>query len=197
MGTTTRLQRTDRTLLHFVDHAASARVISRRPAGSWGVRLRTRRIGEASRTPDFELLRVDFSAPLDIGEEGRTVFDMTQTTARHVTAHYQPTERRHFVIFLHFMVLGGWGMWLVLACGLASLAQAVSFARKRVSAERDALSAFSRATLMAIPAAISLSLAHMGAKVPNIPELANSPRFDLVVIEGLGVAPIGRTDLTA
>jgi hypothetical protein len=86
------------------------------------------------------------------------------------------------------MVLGGWGMWLVLACGLASLAQAVSFARKRVSAERDALSAFSRATLMSIPAAISLSLAHMGAKVPNIPELANSPRFDLVVIEGLAEA---------
>jgi hypothetical protein len=36
---------------------------------------------------------------------------------------------------------------------------------------------------MSIPAAIGLSLAHMGAKVPNIPELANSPRFDLVVLE--------------
>ena len=90
--------------------------------------------------------------------------------------------------FLHFMVRGGWGMWLVLVCGLASLAQAISFARTRAAAARDALGAFSRATLMSIPAAIALSLAHMGAKVPNIPELANSPRFDLVVIEGLAEA---------
>jgi hypothetical protein len=28
----------------------------------------------------------------------------------------------------------------------------------------------------------------MGAKVPNIPELANNPRFDLVVIQGLAEA---------
>jgi hypothetical protein len=41
---------------------------------------------------------------------------------------------------------------------------------------------------MSIPAATGLSLAHMGAKIPNIPELANSPRFDLVVIEGLAEA---------
>ena len=41
---------------------------------------------------------------------------------------------------------------------------------------------------MSIPAAIGLSLAHMGAKVPNIPELANSPRFDLVVLEALAEA---------
>jgi hypothetical protein len=41
---------------------------------------------------------------------------------------------------------------------------------------------------MSIPAATGLSLAHMGAKVPNIPELANNPRFDLVVIEGLAEA---------
>jgi hypothetical protein len=87
--------------------------------------------------------------------------------------------------FLHFMVLGGWGMWLVLSCGLASFAQAISFGTRPTSAARDALSAFSRATLMSIPAAIALSLAHMGAKVPNIPELANNPRFDLVVMEGL------------
>lgn len=79
-------------------------------------------------------------------------------------------------------------MWLVLACGLASLAQAVSFASRPASASRDALSAFSRATLMSIPAATGLSLAHMGAKVPNIPELANNPRFDLVVIQGLAEA---------
>jgi hypothetical protein len=79
-------------------------------------------------------------------------------------------------------------MWLVLVCGLASLAQAIFFARKPASAGRDALSAFSRATLMSIPAATGLSLAHMGAKIPNIPELANSPRFDLVVIEGLAEA---------
>jgi hypothetical protein len=38
------------------------------------------------------------------------------------------------------------------------------------------------------PTAHCFSLAHMGAKVPNIPELANSPRFDLVVIEGLAEA---------
>src|SRR4051794_28915656 len=89
------------------------------------------------------------------------------------------------MMLLHFMVVGGWGMWLVLACGLALIVQAISFARKRPSAGRRALGAFSRATLMSIPAAMSLSLAHMGAKVPNIPELRNSPRFDLVVMAGL------------
>ena len=90
--------------------------------------------------------------------------------------------------FLHFMVVGGWGMWLVLACGLTSVWQATVFAKRPAPVGRDAVTAFSRGTLMSIPAATALSLAHMGAKVPNIPELANNPRFDLVVIQGLAEA---------
>ena len=86
------------------------------------------------------------------------------------------------------MVAGGWGMWLVLACGLISVWQATVFAKRPAPVGRDAVTAFSRGTLMSIPAATGLSLAHMGAKVPNIPELANNPRFDLVVIQGLAEA---------
>jgi len=92
------------------------------------------------------------------------------------------------LFFLHFMVAGGWGMWLVLACGLVSVSQAAVFAKRPAPAGRDAVIAFSRGTLMSIPAATGLSLAHMGAKIPNIPELANNPRFDLVVIQGLAEA---------
>lgn len=92
------------------------------------------------------------------------------------------------MLFMHFMVAGGWGMWLVLACGLVSVSQAAVFAKGPAPAGRDAVIAFSRGTLMSIPAATGLSLAHMGAKIPSIPELANNPRFDLVVIQGLAEA---------
>ena len=92
------------------------------------------------------------------------------------------------MLFLHFMVAGGWGMWLVLASGLVSVSQAAIFAKRPAPAGRNAVIAISRGTLMSIPAATGLSLAHMGAKIPNIPELANNPRFDLVVIQGLAEA---------
>src|SRR5262245_38320384 len=93
-----------------------------------------------------------------------------------------------FMRFLHFLVVGERGMWLVLACGLISVWQATNVATPPAPMGRDAVTAFSRGTLMSIPAATGLSLAHMGTKVPNIPELANNPRFDLVVIEGLAEA---------
>jgi hypothetical protein len=87
--------------------------------------------------------------------------------------------------FLRFMLEGGWSMWFVLAFGLLSVAAAAAFARRpRVTGERLVLD-LSRATTFAVLSAVSLNLATVGARVPNVPEWANSPRVHLIVMEGI------------
>lgn len=87
--------------------------------------------------------------------------------------------------FMRFMVEGGWSMWFVLAFGLLSVAAAVAFARRPRDAgerlERD----LARATAFAVISAVSLNLAAVGSRVPNVPEWANSPRVHLIVMEGI------------
>ena len=87
--------------------------------------------------------------------------------------------------FLHFMQEGGWAMWFVLAFGLITLLAAAGFALQPRPAQRYAVRFFSRATSFAILSAISANLAAVGYKVPSIPELANSPRLHLIVMEGI------------
>ena len=77
--------------------------------------------------------------------------------------------------FLHFMGEGGWAMWFVLALGLVTVAAALGFALKPASARQDAVRSFSLATSFMAVSAVSLNLAAVGSKVPNIPALANSP----------------------
>jgi hypothetical protein len=87
--------------------------------------------------------------------------------------------------FWHFMVEGGWAMWFVLTFGTITLAAAAGFARWPTEGRHRAVAAFSRATGFAIASAVSLNLAAVGSKVPNIPELANDPRVHLIVMEGV------------
>lgn len=87
--------------------------------------------------------------------------------------------------FWQFMVEGGWAMWFVLTFGAITLAAAAGFARWPAAARQRAVGAFSRATTFAIASAVSLNLAAVGSKVPNIPELANNPRLHLIVMEGV------------
>jgi hypothetical protein len=87
--------------------------------------------------------------------------------------------------FLHFMNEGGWAMWFVLALGLVTVATALGFALKPASARQDAVRSFSLATSFMAVSAVSLDLAAVGSKVPNMPALANSPRLHLIVMEGI------------
>jgi hypothetical protein len=87
--------------------------------------------------------------------------------------------------FLHFMGEGGWAMWFVLALGLITVAAALGFAFKPASARQDAVRSFSLATSFMVISAVSLDLAAVGSKVPNIPALANSPTLHLIVMEGI------------
>jgi hypothetical protein len=80
---------------------------------------------------------------------------------------------------------GGWAMWFVLAIGLITVAAALGFALKPASPRQDAVRSFSLATSFMTVSAVSLDLAAVGSKVPNIPALANSPRLHLIVMEGI------------
>jgi hypothetical protein len=87
--------------------------------------------------------------------------------------------------FLHFMGEGGWAMWFVLPLGLVTLAVATAFAREPGPKRRDAVRSLSLATSFVIMSALALNLAAVGSKVPNIPELANHPRLELIVMQGI------------
>ncbi len=87
--------------------------------------------------------------------------------------------------FLHFMGEGGWAMWFVLALGLVTLAVATALARDPAPKRRDVLCSFSLSTAFVIMSAVALNLAAVGSKVPNIPELANHPRLELIVMQGI------------
>jgi hypothetical protein len=87
--------------------------------------------------------------------------------------------------FWYFFMGGGWGMWFVLGFGLVTLAQAIGFCRRPDARRATALEAFTRASRYAIAATVSLDLAAVGSKVPNMPEFADSPRIHLIVMEGI------------
>jgi hypothetical protein len=87
--------------------------------------------------------------------------------------------------FLHFMGEGGWAMWFVLALGLATLALAAAFAREPGPKRRQAVRSLSLATSFGIMSSVALNLAAVGSKVPSIPELANHPRIELIVMTGV------------
>jgi hypothetical protein len=87
--------------------------------------------------------------------------------------------------FWHFMMEGGWAMWFVLAFGLITLAAAVAFAFNPALTREHAARSFSRATSFAVISAVCLDLAAVGSKVPQLPELANSPRIHLIVMQGI------------
>jgi hypothetical protein len=87
--------------------------------------------------------------------------------------------------FLRFMGEGGWAMWFVLAFGLITFATAAGFALRPDRGRRRAMRSLGRATTFSVLTAVSANLAAVGSKVPNIPELANSPRLHLIVMEGI------------
>jgi hypothetical protein len=87
--------------------------------------------------------------------------------------------------FMHFMGEGGWAMWFVLALGLATLAVAAAFVREPAPKRRETVRSFSVATSFGIMSSVALNLAAVGSKVPTIPELANHPRIELVVLTGI------------
>ena len=86
---------------------------------------------------------------------------------------------------MHFMGEGGWAMWFVLPLGLTTVAVAAAFARDPGPKRREAVYSFSRAMSFGIMSSVALNLAAVGSKVPTIPELANNPRIELVVMKGI------------
>jgi hypothetical protein len=89
---------------------------------------------------------------------------------------------------MDFMRAGGFGMWLVLVLGLATLVNSVVFA-VRPGDERMALvRAVSTATLYATLLGITSGIGAVMHKVPHNPEWAHSPDLQLIVMTGLGEA---------
>jgi hypothetical protein len=87
--------------------------------------------------------------------------------------------------FWYFFMGGGWGMWFVLGFGLVTLAQSVGYCWRPDTRRSTALEAFTRATRYAIVATVTLDLATVGSQVSQRPELADSPRIHLLVMEGI------------
>ena len=85
----------------------------------------------------------------------------------------------------YFFLGGGWGMFVVLAFALVTLAQAVGFALRPDLGRRAALDALSRATLCSAIGTVCLNLAAVGSRVPAKLEWASSPKLPLIVMEGI------------
>jgi hypothetical protein len=87
--------------------------------------------------------------------------------------------------FIQLMNEGGWAMWFVLAFGTITLALAAGFAHRPDPRRLASVVAFTRATLFAVAAAVSVDLAAVGSKIPANPEWAKSPSVHLIVMEGI------------
>lgn len=89
---------------------------------------------------------------------------------------------------MDFLRAGGFGMWVVLATGVFTLATSVLFARRPDERRMSMLRALTWATLFAVLTAVSSNVAAVMFKVPNHPEWSHSPDVHLIVMTGLGEA---------
>ena len=93
---------------------------------------------------------------------------------------------------LDFMRAGGFGMWPVLALGIATIAVAVRGVFQPAHASTRRLLSLSLATLFATGMAAASDLAAVMSKVPAHPTWSKSDELPLIVMMGLGesMAPV-------
>lgn len=89
---------------------------------------------------------------------------------------------------MDFLRAGGFGMWVVLAVGVATLATAVMFARRPDERRMTLIRSLTWATVFAMLTALSSNVAAVMFKVPAHPEWSHSPDVHLIVMTGLGEA---------
>jgi heme exporter protein D len=89
---------------------------------------------------------------------------------------------------MEFMRAGGFGSWVVLAVGVATLITAGLFARRPDERRMALIRGLSRATGFSILTALSTNVGAVMFRVPTHPEWAHSPDVHLIVMTGLGEA---------
>lgn len=87
---------------------------------------------------------------------------------------------------MDFLRAGGFGMWIVLATGIATLITAALFARRPDERRMSLTRGLTWATVFAVLTAVSSNVAAVMFKVPTRPEWAHSPDIHLIVMTGLG-----------
>ncbi|MBW2533692.1 MAG: hypothetical protein JRI55_19545 [Deltaproteobacteria bacterium] len=87
---------------------------------------------------------------------------------------------------MNFLRAGGFGMWLVLATGAATLVTAILFARKPDERRMSLMRGLTWATIFSVLTAVSSNVAAVMFKVPTNPEWSHSPDLHLIVMTGLG-----------
>jgi hypothetical protein len=87
---------------------------------------------------------------------------------------------------IEFFREGGWGMWLVVALGGATLVTAALFAREPDERRITLLRSLTIASIFSIATAVFSNLATVMHTVPNRPEWAEGGRVHLVVMIGIG-----------
>jgi hypothetical protein len=87
---------------------------------------------------------------------------------------------------MEFFRAGGFGMWLVLVLGAATLATAIMFARKPDERRMSMIRALSWATLFSISTAVASNLATVFYKVPQMTEVVESGQLLNVTMIGIG-----------
>jgi len=85
-----------------------------------------------------------------------------------------------------FLRAGGFGMWVVLATGVATLATAILFARRPDERRMSLVRGLTWATVFSMLTAVSSNVAAVMFKVPSHPEWSHSPDIHLIVMTGLG-----------
>lgn len=90
------------------------------------------------------------------------------------------------VAMMDFMRAGGFGMWVVLALGLATLVTAVLFARKPDERRMSMIRGLNKATVYSVLTAMATDIGAVMFKVPANPEWAHSPDVHLIVMTGIG-----------
>ena len=93
---------------------------------------------------------------------------------------------------VEFFQAGGFGMWIVLAVGAATLLHAGLFAWRADERRMAIVKALTVATLFSASTALFSNLGAVFYKTTQRPEWAESPDFNKIVILGLGesIAPV-------
>lgn len=86
---------------------------------------------------------------------------------------------------MDFFRAGGFGMWLVLALGIAALITAGLFARSPDERRMSMIRALTWATIFSAITAVASNLSMVFYTVPSKPEWAQSPDMPLIVMTGL------------
>lgn len=81
---------------------------------------------------------------------------------------------------------GGFPMWFILAFGLIALAVGARFAFRPERWLLPVLAALGAAVLFSVFAGTLADFATVAYAVPSRPELANSPRVHLIILQGFG-----------